>query len=198
MSTNDKAQTLYLILWLMLVVSALVSRRLPWRHSLKMTLAWLAIFATLFVIATFKDDLLRSIARLRLAADPRSGVMVGNALRIPMDSDGHFHVRVSLNGTSASFLIDSGATTTAISEATLARAGVAIDQSGFGVAINTANGTVIARRVTVPRLDVGPIVRTDMAAVTAPEFGDTNVLGMNFLSSLSRWGVEGQTLVLTP
>jgi len=198
MSTGDKAQTLYLFIWLMLVVSALVARRLPWRHSLKMALAWIAIFATLFVIATFKDDLSRSLARLRLAADPRSGVMVGNALHIPMDSDGHFRVRVTLNGTSASFLVDSGATTTAVSEATLARAGVKIDQSGFGVAINTANGTIVARRVTVPRVEVGPIVRTDLAAVTAPEFGDANVLGMNFLSSLSRWGVEGRTLVLSP
>jgi aspartyl protease family protein len=28
--------------------------------------------------------------------------------------------------------------------------------------------------------------------------GDLNVLGMNFLSSLERWGVEGRWLVLQP
>jgi aspartyl protease family protein len=115
-----------------------------------------------------------------------------------MDEDGHFRVRASLNGTDASFMIDSGATTTAINRATADRAGIAIDESGFGVAISTANGTIVARRVLIAKLQVGPIVREDFHAITAAEFGDTNVLGMNFLSSLRGWGVEGRTLVLKP
>jgi aspartyl protease family protein len=56
----------------------------------------------------------------------------------------------------------------------------------------------MARRVRIDHLKVGPITRNDFAAISAPEFGDMNVLGMNFLSSLSGWGVEGRTLVLTP
>jgi aspartyl protease family protein len=198
MSNADTARVISLLLWIMLVVSALVARRMSWRQSLRMALAWIAIFATLFVIASFKDEFGGMWQRVRLARDPQSGLVQGGALRVPMDSDGHFRVRVSLNGSTASFMVDSGATTTAISTATAGRAGIAIDQSGFGVAIDTANGTIIARRIVVGRLEVGPIRRQDFHAITAPEFGDTNVLGMNFLSSLSGWGVEGRTLVLTP
>ena len=47
------------------------------------------------------------------------------------------------------------------------------------------------------RLTLGPIERTDFPMFIARE--DTiNVIGMNFLSSLSRWSVEGRTLVLRP
>jgi aspartyl protease family protein len=198
MSTQDTARALLLLLWIMLLASALIARRMPWRHTFKLALAWLAIFSFLFVIAAFRDEFGLLWQRLRLAIDPQQGVVQGGALRVPIDSDGHFRVRATLNGTSASFLIDSGATTTAISEATVQRAGIAVDQSGFGVAIETANGTIIARRVRVGRLEVGPIMRADFPAITANEFGDINVLGMNFLSSLRRWGVEGKTLVLYP
>ena len=47
------------------------------------------------------------------------------------------------------------------------------------------------------RLAIGPIERRDMGLHVAGD-GDLNVLGMNFLSSLQRWGVEGRWLVLVP
>ena len=46
-------------------------------------------------------------------------------------------------------------------------------------------------------LRVGGIERRDVGLQVADN-DDLNVLGMNFLSSLSRWGVEGRWLVLVP
>lgn len=198
MTNDDTVRAILLLLWLVLVASALIARRMRWRQSFKMAMAWLAIFGFLFVLAAFSDEFRSLWQRMKLAADPQQGVVQGGTLRVPMDADGHFRVRASLNGTPASFLIDSGATTTAISRATAARAGIDVDPGGFGVAINTANGTIVARRIIVDRLEVGPIHRQSFHAITADAFGDTNVLGMNFLSSLNRWGVEGQTLLLSP
>ena len=34
--------------------------------------------------------------------------------------------------------------------------------------------------------------------VVSPAFGETDVLGMNFLSRLKSWRVEGSTLILEP
>ena len=53
-------------------------------------------------------------------------------------------------------------------------------------------------RVERPRrrnCEVGGIERSDVGLQIADN-DDLNVLGMNFLSSLSRWGVEGRWLVL--
>jgi aspartyl protease family protein len=198
MTNDDTVRAITLLLWIVLVASALASRRLPLRQTFRLGLIWVAIFGTLFVIAAYRDEFGSAWQRVRLALNPQAGTVQGGEFHIPMDEDGHFRVRASLNGREASFLIDSGATTTAISRATAKRAGIVVDESGFGVAINTANGTILARRLTILRLQVGPIMRDDFHAITASEFGDTNVLGMNFLSSLRGWGVEGRTLVLKP
>ena len=40
--------------------------------------------------------------------------------------------------------------------------------------------------------------RAATSALQVADNDDLNVLGMNFLSSLSRWGVEGRWLVLVP
>ena len=45
--------------------------------------------------------------------------------------------------------------------------------------------------------EVGDIQRTNLAVHIA-DGEDLNVLGMNFLSSLQRWGVEGRWLILVP
>ena len=44
-------------------------------------------------------------------------------------------------------------------------------------------------------LTVGGITRNDVA-LQITDNDDLNVLGMNYLSSLSRWSVEGRWLVL--
>lgn len=198
MTDDQTANLLYAVLVLMLVGSGLFARRIPWRSAWKMALAWVAIFGVIFVLFAFREDMAGVWSRLWAAADPQGGTVSGGVLRVPMNEDGHFYVRAKVNGTEASFLVDSGATTMALSAALVDRAGIMVDASGFGVAIGTANGTVMARRIRIDRFELGPIAREDLAAITAPEFGDTNIVGMNFLSSLSSWRVEGRTLVLTP
>lgn len=198
MSGDQTANLIYLLLLLMLVASSLTLRRLPAKRVVKMAAIWIAIFGFLFIAIAFFDDLRIGAKRLMLAADPEAGAVSGETLRIPMSGDGHFWVRASVNGVEARFLIDSGATTTALSGQTARAAGVPLGGGGFGAAIQTASGMVMARRVRIERLKVGPIERSDFAAISAPEFGEMNVLGMNFLSSLSAWGVDGRTLVLTP
>jgi hypothetical protein len=50
MSGYQAPNTLYLVLWLVLMVSVLVSRRMPVARSIKLALAWVAIFGTVFIL----------------------------------------------------------------------------------------------------------------------------------------------------
>ena len=50
---------------------------------------------------------------------------------------------------------------------------------------------------TVDELRVGNIVARDLKVVSAPGL-DLDVIGMNFLSELESWRVEGRTLILVP
>ena len=95
-------------------------------------------------------------------------------------------------------LIDSGATVTALSTSTARAAKVDLGTSFTPVILRTANGAAPAETGTVAEIRVGNIVARNLRIVTAPGLGELDVLGMNFLSKLQSWRVEGRTLVLVP
>jgi aspartyl protease family protein len=189
---------LYLVGLLVLVGSALMVRRIPIGQGLKMAAGWVLIFLAAFVGFALKDDFVALGQRvLQETSGEGEGVQAGKALRIRKSLDGHFWVTGRVNGHRVRFLIDSGATTTSLSDDVARQAGVT-PSGGFPVLVETANGMIKAQRGEIDRLTVGTIERRAMAVQMSPTFGETNVLGMNFLSSLSSWGVEGQWLVLKP
>jgi aspartyl protease family protein len=141
------------------------------------------------------DPVLDPVAR-RLGLDDQ--VVAGRETRVPMAGDGHFWVRARMGGVTRRMLVDSGATVTALSDRTAAAAGLDVGNGPIPVVLRTANGTIAARTARVPELRLGNIVARDLAAVVSPGFGDTDVLGMNFLSRLKGWRVEDGTLILTP
>ena len=192
MSQDQGMNTLSLALCLVLVASSLIGMRLPIGKVVKMTLAWVAIFGVGFILFSFRSEFSTLGARLRAEATG-APIQSGEEMRIAMRDDGHFWVNASINGHDAQFLVDSGASITTISSAVAGSAGV---ETGMRVStVETANGDVLMRRATVDRFEVGPIVRNDFG-IHVNEADDTNVLGMNFLSSLASWRVEGNYLVL--
>jgi aspartyl protease family protein len=197
-NNGDQALSfLYLLGVLILVASSLLVRRIPLGQGLKMFAGWVLIFLAAFVAFTLKDDFMALGHRVLSESRGEGGVVgTGRELRIRKAMDGHFWVNGEVNGRKVRFLVDSGATVTSLSAQTAARAGV--ETGGFPVLVETANGTVRARRGRAERLKIGSIERRDLAVHVSETFGDTDVLGMNFLSSLSSWGVDGQWLVLKP
>jgi aspartyl protease family protein len=185
----------YILMAFMLVLGALMARREPLAKLATMALAWIAIFAGGFVLFTFRDDLGWVAQRLRAEA---IGVPVeqGETIRIPMAIDGHFWVTGAINGHDVKFLVDSGATMTTIGSETAQRAGVAVNP-GRDQLVRTGNGIVRVASAQANQLAVGSIERDGLRLHVA-QGEDLNVLGMNFLSSLERWGVEGRWLVLQP
>jgi aspartyl protease family protein len=122
----------------------------------------------------------------------------GKELHVEMAADGHFWVLASINGVKRRMLIDSGATVTALSPSTARAAKVDLGSSFTPVILRTANGAAPAETGTVAEIRVGNIVARNLRIVTAPGLGELDVLGMNFLSKLQSWRVEGRTLVLVP
>ena len=93
-------------------------------------------------------------------------------------------------------LVDSGATVTTIDRATAVRAGATVDDARDQL-VRTGNGMISVSRGRAQSLQIASIERADVG-LHVVDGDDMNVLGMNFLSSLNRWGVEGRWLVLVP
>jgi aspartyl protease family protein len=186
---------IYLVGVLILVGSAFAVRRIPIAQGLKMFVGWVLIFGAAFIVFTLKDEFLALGNRLML--ETRGGVeqTAPGEIRIRQASDGHFWVTAEVNGEPVRFLIDSGATTTSLSRETAQRVGVE-PSGGFQAMVQTANGVVMVDRGRAQSIAIGPIRRNDVAVHISDAFGDMNVIGMNFLSTLSAWGVEGRSLVL--
>lgn len=144
--------------------------------------------------APYQPELARFTDRLGLD-DQR---VAGRELRVKMASDGHFWVIASVNGVKRRMLIDSGATVTAISEQTAREARVDTGTGLAPVILRTANGSAPAQTGSIDELRIGNIVARKLKIVTSPGLGGLDVLGMNFLSKLDSWRVEGRTLVLVP
>lgn len=122
----------------------------------------------------------------------------GKETRVPIGRDGHFWITARLNGVPQRLLVDTGATLTALSPDLAAEAGVEPLAMREPVLLRTANGTVSARLASVKELRFGNVVARDLDVVVAPGMEQTSVLGMNFLSRLASWRVEGRTLILVP
>ena len=184
----------YYILAIVLVASSLVGMRLPISKAAKMALAWVAIFGAAFVLFSFRSEF-SSLGHRLYSSAMGTPFESGGELRIPMAEDGHFWVRGSVNGESVRFLVDSGASVTTLSAETAREARVV--PTNRKVIVSTANGRVIMSRAYVDRLEIGSIERSEFPIDINPQDG-TNILGMNFLSSLSSWRVERSDLVLQP
>jgi aspartyl protease family protein len=196
---NDRGfDVAYLALILILPLSALIARRLPLGSTVKMALAWAAIFGVLIIIVGNWGRVAPLIQPVADTLGISDQSVSGSTVQIRMAQDGHFWANVMINGVQRRMLVDSGATTTALSSSTTKAAGLDLNTSIVPTMLDTANGSVTAQRTTIAKLDIGSISATELPAVVSSAFGETDVIGMNFLSRLKSWRVEGNILILEP
>lgn len=179
------------ILCLVLVGGSLLARRVPMGQAAKMALAWIGIFLAVFSVFTFRNEFSMFGQRLKneLLGTP---IEQGAEVRIPISDDGHFWAIASVDGHEARFMVDSGATTTTISGELADQIG--LERSASRMIVETANGTV-GMKTADATFRLGSIERRDLGLLIN-EQDSSNVIGMNFLSSLTSWRVEGNQLVL--
>jgi aspartyl protease family protein len=109
-------------------------------------------------------------------------VVDGQVVEIQRSPDGHYHWRGQLNGREVEFLVDTGATGTAIPARLAQELGL---QSVGSVTSHTAGG-VVQGQVVVADLALAGGVRADRLRITALSGLSSPLLGMDVLGRL-RW-----------
>ncbi|MBX7482586.1 retropepsin-like aspartic protease family protein [Qipengyuania qiaonensis] len=191
-----------------LLIAAVAAMVLGWFGAMiakrSMLGGWLRMVSSLalgLILLTVVLQLSRFDPRFDVAV-PQIGlpeqVVAGGETRIPLSADGHFWVRAEVNGAPGNFMIDTGATLTAISAPLAQRAGLEPRRGGIPIMLGTANGTVQAHVATIDSLTFGNVSASGTDAAIAENFGDFNVIGMNVLARLGSWRVEDNTLILVP
>ena len=188
---NDGPTIALLLLTLILPLSALIARRPPLGTTLKLAAIWVVIFGVAAIIVV-------QVQRFTERTGGDAASTRGGEVRIPMSADGHFWVEAKIDGVTRRMLIDSGATTTALTGETAKAAKINVEESTFPRLINTANGQIAVRTARVRQVAIGDISTRDLPVIVSEAAGSQDVLGMNFLSRLKTWRVEGGTLILIP
>ena len=130
-------------------------------------------------------------------ADEIPALRLMSAVELKANAGGHFITKASINGNDIMVLVDTGATTVALSYEDAKSAGLRPGSLDFNVPVSTANGIARAARVKIDRISVDNVEVDDVEGMVLPEGAlRGTLLGMSFLSRLSSFKVEDGILYL--
>jgi aspartyl protease family protein len=122
---------------------------------------------------------------------------VADSARLRMSENGHFMSKAQINGRTIQVMVDTGASTVALSHEDARKAGFRPDDLDFDRPVSTANGIVKAARVRIDRIEVGGILVERVDAMVLPKGAlSGSLLGMSFLSRLDSFEVKNGVLHL--
>jgi aspartyl protease family protein len=131
-------------------------------------------------------------ARVAQTAEPES---YGEAA-IARSPDGEFWADAEVDGYPVRFLVDTGASIVALTQADARRMGIDPGSLDYTIPISTANGMTKAAPVKLHLVSVGRAEVADVDAVVAQDGLSTSLLGMSFLRRLSKFEATPDALVL--
>ncbi len=105
----------------------------------------------------------------------------GSRIVLTAGSGGHFVTRGSINGKSVQFMVDTGATTIAMSQAEAERLGLKYKDGPQGLG-NTANGQVLIYRTRLDTVRINDVQVYDVEAAVLVAPMDMVLLGNSFLT----------------
>ena len=114
---------------------------------------------------------------------------------IAKSPDGQFWADAQVNGQPIHFLVDPGATDVSLTTSDAFRLGYAPGSLDYRYSVTTANGTARAARIKLGVVAVGRAQALQVNALVIDNL-PTSVLGMSYLSRLSRFEFTPDSLVL--
>ena len=121
----------------------------------------------------------------------------GAELELRANASGHFETPIEINGRSLDVMIDTGATLVSLTYEDAERAGIYLKSSDFNHQTSTANGVARVAAIEINKISIGDIsVHNVRGSVSERGKLEKTLLGMSFLSRLSRVEMRSKSLVL--
>ncbi|WP_349958486.1 TIGR02281 family clan AA aspartic protease [Rhizobium sp. ZPR3] len=202
MQNDDFARVVYLLPIALMMSAAVWASRHTVSQSIRNLLIWFVIIMALATAYIYRYDAEQVGNRVFAGLMPGHAVVVttsegGQEVILHKRSNGHFEARVKINGQPIDMLIDTGASTIALSQEDAERVGIIPENLTYSQTVLTANGRARAAPVELGSVAIGPIKRRDVEASVA-EAGklDQSLLGMSFLETLGSMQMQTDELRL--
>jgi aspartyl protease family protein len=122
----------------------------------------------------------------------------GRDAYLQQDARGHFSGTFTINGRPVEGMIDTGASLIALPESVARRIGFSPATLNFNHPVSTANGQTMSARITLDRVEIGPVRAFGVQAVVIrDEALSSPLIGMSFLSKISGYSVSSGRMKLS-
>jgi aspartyl protease family protein len=201
---DDMMRAVYLVALLAFVLAGFTWRSGGVLSAVRSFAIWTLAIIGLVAVYAYRTPILAALDPVLGELAPGRAVIVEGAggdqeFRISRGIDGHFHVDADANGAELSFLVDTGATSTALSLADAERAGIDIEQLRFDRPVRTANGITFYASAELDTLLIGPHRIDGLSVAVMPDNTlSTSLLGLNVLDRFASYRIEGDRMYLSP
>jgi aspartyl protease family protein len=145
-----------------------------------------------------KDTIeLKDTATETQAINPRqeAALSQGSVVSIPR-TNGQFFAQGRVNNGSVRFLVDTGASTVALTLEDARKSGININSLVYNRPVATANGRVMAAEAMLKDVRIGGVRVTNVRALVLSEGLHISLLGMTYLGELQKVEVMPNQLIL--
>ncbi len=123
----------------------------------------------------------------------------GNGLadvKLTRSADGHFYADAIINGATIHVLVDTGATTVALTRADAQAAGLQFSEGDFTGTAQTAGGDIRLKPVKLDRVGIGPVEARNVDAVVVDSKMNVSLLGQSWLRRVGNVQITGDRMIL--
>lgn len=202
MNNDDFGRFVALAALVTLLSAGILRSRQHFGQALRLVAIWALIALALVSAYAYRSELQSFGDRILAELLPGRAMVITDSegqeeVVLRRRIDGHFQANATVNGYEIGMLVDTGASSIALTYEDAERIGLDPANLGYTVTVMTANGRALAAPVTLSEISIGPIERTNIrAVVTAKGNLDRSLLGMNFLSTLDFLQIRSNELRL--
>ena len=135
-------------------------------------------------------------ARRLNAASTQPQAPSAHAAILRKENDGHYWANANVDGTSVKFMVDTGASTVALTYKDAQRIGLEPDTLSYRWSIRTAGGEVFGASVLLESIKIGQVEVENVEAMVLRDGLTQSLLGMTFLGELQSYEFRQSNLLL--
>lgn len=181
----------YLVLLLLAIGSYYVAQgRSNLGRNAQYAVVWGLLFVGVVAVFGLWNDMQDDLA-------PRQRVIGEQVIEVPRSFDGHYYLRLHLNGKSVEFVVDTGASDVVLSRQDAERIGLDLNALEFSGVASTANGMVRTARANVAEFRIGKITDRDVDVSVNDGEMEGSLLGMTYLQRFEKIEISENKLRLS-
>jgi aspartyl protease family protein len=155
----------------------------------------LSVGGTYYLAGNMEED--REVVMKVETIQPQQKAVLSNGSLVSIPrTNGQFFTQGRVNSGSVRFLIDTGASTVALTLEDARRAGININNLVYDRQVQTANGRTVAAEVMLRDVRIGGVRVTNVRALVMAEGLHISLLGMTYLGQLQKVEVMPNQLIL--